>query len=740
MNRPYHLSCPTLSSSLLILLGLCAPAIAQDAGSPAQAFKLLAADTSISRSIAFSELGFNAPLVLDSAGARREIYLPVPPNVAISAGKVALNANYLRADGGRTTLVLSLDNYPVSARAYALESGDASAALGVDGAPRNSGFVRLGVNWSTALASTSICADASTPGNILRIEPDSRFTYRYDGAAIGDLSTAWGALPATSSILIAGGKLSATSYDTAWRMGVALERAGKRSLIARLPAVGDVISLDANIVPSALRSIPAFAALAQAGKHTIKDNAEIGALMSLGQNGPLRADIIVADPALLAGMRAAFDALRDQITATAPEAAAAYAQWRTRLEPAAKTVAAHAVRLDSAFGRSTILVAPDAGAKAAGLFSQQWRSLALTPALAVQTASAPAFDASVVPLSRLGGAPGSFNVFDRAEWNASFNLAAVSGEGRLPSTLVLDVSAAPGAARAAPVASIFLNDILLGAKHLDANGQRERITARIPHYALASNNVLKVSFVRQLSSNDCRETPQAYPVAVLASSHMQLDKATRDDSSFTGMLSRFADGAELMLPASYLTDARSTLPRVIRLASSTGVSATNATLTLLEAGKEPAPGGSFLALDLPFKSDKNQVKSDAGRIVVTDASQRVLLDMSGLERIGLLEVGQISGQTGISYRTVGATAPALDQPLQLARGNFAAIGARGVLMEIDTDDASGRALIDDANREESWVRAALWWILPTLGVALFIALMVAASRARRRRDAAKHKA
>lgn len=739
MNDQIRLHFPNHQLNLLLLLTLCVPAIGQDAGSAAQAFKLLAADTVISRSIAFSELGFNAPLVLDSAGARREIYLPVPANVAISAGKVALNANYLRADGGRTTLVLSLDNYPVSARAYALESGDASAALGVDGAPRNSGFVRLGVNWSTALASTSICADASTPGNILRIEPDSRFTYRYDGAAIGDLSTAWSALPATSSILIAGGKLSVASYDTAWRMGVALERAGKRSIVARLPAIGDVILLDANIVPSALRSIPAFAALAQAGRHTIKDDAEIGALMSLGQNGPLRADIIVADPALLAGMRAAFDALRDQIKAMAPEATAAYAQWRTRLEPAAKAVGAHAVRLDFAFGRPAILVAPDAGAKAAGLFSQPWSSMAVTPALAVQTASALATDASVIALGRLGGAPGSFNVFDRAEWTASFNLAAVSGEGRLPSTLMLDVSAAPGAARAAPVASVFLNDILLAARHLDANGQRERIVARIPHYALASNNVLKVSFVRQLSSNDCRETPQAYPVAVLASSHVQLDKAT-PDASFTGMLSRFADGAELMLPASYLMDARSTLPRVIRLASSTGVSATNATLSLLEAGKQPAPGGSFLALDLPLKSDRNQVKADAGRIVVTNSDEKVLLDISGLERIGLLEVHQIGGKTGISYRTAGVTAPLLDQPLQLARGNFAAIGARGVLMEIDTDDASGRAMIDDANDDESLLRAALWWILPSLGIALFITLMVAASRARRRRDAAKHKA
>jgi hypothetical protein len=725
-----------LALSLLPLLTVCLPvaAVAQTAASAADVFRKLAADTWISRSVGFSELGFKGPMVLASTDTKREIYLPVPANVPLADASLQLDANYLRADGGRTTMIVSLDNYPVSARAFTLEKGDAGIPLGVDGAARPGGFVHLGVNWATALSRETICADSRAPGNILRIEPSSRFTYRYDGAAIRDLATAWGALPASTSILVAGRSLSAESYDSAWRLGVALERNGKRSTIKLLPAVGDVVDLEGIAVAPALLGIPAFAALAAGGKHKMKDAAEIGALLSLGQNGLFRADIIVADPAMIAGLGAAFDALDAQLKTAAPDAVAAFAEWRARIEPAAKIMGPMEVRLGSAFGRPAILIAPDAGAKAAGLFGEFWRGISVSPALAVQTIDRPRSDGAIVTLKNLGGAPGSFDVLGRAEWTASFDLEAVSADGRRPSTLLLDVSAAPGAARASPVASVFLNDILLGAKHLDATGRRERITARIPRHVLAARNVVKVSFVRQLSSDGCRETPEAYPVAVLATSHLLLDKA-EPEANFTGMLSRFAAGADLMLPKAYLSDAGTTLPRVIRLAASTGVPATNAALSLVEAGKEQNPHASFLAIDVPINGGQALVKVDGGRLVLGDRSKRTLLDISGLDRVGILEMAQSDGKSGIVYRTVGATPPPMDSVWQLSRGNFAAIGPRGLLTELDTENASGHDLIDDD--EQFSLRKTLWWGLPIVLIALFIALMIRASRARRRHAAAK---
>jgi hypothetical protein len=240
-------------------------------------------------------MGFKGPLVLGYPETQREILLPVPPGVPLANAILQVDASFVRADGARTTLILSLDGFPVSARPVSSERGDGSLTLAVDGAPRTNGLVRFNIDWRTAIGRENTCTDSRTSGNLLRIEPSTRFTYRYDGSAVQDLFAAWASLPSSPLILIAGNKLSTDAYDSAWRLGVALERAGKRPRIKALPSVGDVVDLQGVVVPTALRRIPAFAVLADGGKRRIKDVAEIGALMALGQGGPLPADIVIGD-------------------------------------------------------------------------------------------------------------------------------------------------------------------------------------------------------------------------------------------------------------------------------------------------------------------------------------------------------------------------------------------------------------------------------------------------------------
>ena len=448
LGRAFRVTC--LVASFLSLLPPLA--YAQPATNPAEVFQRLTADKWISREVTLSELGFTGPLVLGAPDTRREIYLPVPPNVPLSNGEIKLNANYMRADGGRTSLVLSLDSYPVSSRPIALEKGDASLLLGVDGSARPSGFVRLGLNWSTALNADWICTDGRTPGNVLRVEPDTRFSYRYDSSAIRDLSTAWGALPTVPVILVSSKNLSSEAYDSAWRMGAALERIGKRSRIVVLPVVGDVVNLDALTIPPSLLKLPGFANLAKGGQYKLKDAAEVGALLSLGAGGIFRADIVIADKEMNASMAAAFDAMRTQLQGSAPEAVVAYDEWRVRgLDLSTRPLVANEVRLARLFGRPTIVVAANAGAKAAGLFNAYWNKLAISPQMIVQAAEEPESDTSAVSLKYLGGRPGSFDVLARADWNTSFDIGAVAADGRLPGTLVLDVAASPSAARTPPV-------------------------------------------------------------------------------------------------------------------------------------------------------------------------------------------------------------------------------------------------------------------------------------------------
>lgn len=693
------------------------PAAAAAAVSASQVFERLSSDNWIPRVVTFADLGFAGPLVLGAQETSREIALPVPPGVPLTNATLQVDASFVRADGGRTTLVLSLDGFPVSARAVTAERGDGSLTVAVDGAPRSGGLVRFNIDWRTAINRENTCSDGRTPGNLLRIEPTTRFTYRYDGSAVQDLSSAWNALPASPVILIAGHKLSAEAYDSAWRMGVALERAGKRPRIRAMPAVGDVVDLQGATLPTALRAVPAFAALGEGGRRRVKDLAEVGALMALGQAGPLQADIVIADRATASVLAHALDELRAQLP---PEAVPAFTEWRSRaLDGWGRQLAAGQVRVANVFGRPAIVVAPDAGGHAAGLFTQNWQQLAMSPSLLVQAADDPRADLAAVSLKYLGARPATLDVLSRADWTAGFDIGMASSEGRGPATLVMDVAAAPGAARTPPVVSVFMNEVLLSAREMEANGKRERILAPIPPHVVGTRNTIRVSFVRQQASDRCREMPEAYPVSVLASSHLLLDKVA-PSMDFSGIVSRFSHGVTVLVPVSYLYDSAGSLPRVISLASSTGVSPSRARFVpVLDVGP-PKVTGPFLAIDVPLQDDHGGVKLEGGRLLLAQGSERPLLDISGLNRAGLLEVARVGREVGAVYRTLGREPPLFDRAMPLAAGNVAVIGMGGLRAELNTIDPSGQGMARET--KPSLTDDAAWWVLPLLVVAFVGAL------------------
>lgn len=699
------------------------PASAASAVSAPEVFRRMNADPWVSRVVTFTDLGFSGPLVLGYPETQREILLPVPPGVALANATLQIDASFVRADGGRTTLILSLDGYPVSARPVATERGDGSLTLAVDGAPRPSGLVRFNIDWRTAIGRENTCTDSRTPGNLLRIEPSSRFSYRYDGSAVHDLSTAWAALPASPMILIAGNKLSSDAYDSAWRLGVALDRAGKRPRIRALPAVGDVVDLQGVVVPTALRKIPAFAALAEGGKRRVKDMAEVGALMALGQAGPLQADIVIGDRATASVLAQALDELRAQLPADVVDP---FAEWRARaLDGWGRQLAAGQVRLANVFGRPAIVVGPDAGGHAASLFTQSWQQIAIGPSLVVHAADEPKADLAAVSLKYLGAKPGTLEVLSRADWHAGFDIGAVAMEGRGPGTLLMDLAAAPGAARAPAVVSVFFNDVLLAAKEMEANGRRERIVAPIPRHLLSTRNDIRVSFVRQQASDRCRESPEPYPVSVLASSHIVLDRI-EPMGDFSGLISRFADGVNLLVPIAYLYDSQHTLPRVITLASSTGVSPTRARFIPVTDVGPPKLKGPFLSIDVPLENTASEVKLEGGRLFVGSESERPLLDVGGLNRAGLLEVTTLGRDAGAIYRTLGRDAPPMDKPMRLSGGNIAVIGMSGLRAELNTIDPSGQGMSREAR--PALTERSFWWLLPLVLVAFVGALLAYAWR------------
>ncbi|WP_152594549.1 hypothetical protein [Massilia sp. BSC265] len=732
---------PRIATTLACLIAVAAftlpPASAQaqaqamtQGDTAAGFFRNLAGDPWIRREITLKDLGLAGPVVLGSPDNQRDLYLPVPAGVPIADGTIKLAANYMRSDGGRTSMVVSIDGYPVSSRTAVEDKGDAGSVIGVDAGPRESGFLRLGLKWTTAVAAESACADTRTPGNILRIEPATFFSYRFDSKAVKDVKTAWGALPGAPVLLVAGKGISPGSYDSAWRIGVALERANRRVRIVTLPAVGQSIDLGQVSVPASLMSVPAFAAIASGGTRKLGSQAEVGALLALGQRGPYAADLVVADPALLNAIRGGFDALAEELGRTGnPELLAAFMDWKkTALQANERAMQPKEVRLDYLLGKPVIAIAPDAGEKAAALFGDFWRRLGHTASGIVSVVNDISGEREKMTFAALGANLGSFDVLARGEWAVNFSLAQVASGGKRPAELVFDLAATPSPGRTPPIASVMLNGVLLASAQLSTDGKRQRIIAGIPRYALAPSNTLRVSFVRQMFSDQCKETPEAYPVNVLPSSHIVLKKAD-PEASFSGMHPQFIAGAEVAVPAHYLDAPGASLPTLIRVAESVGVMPSHARFQVVAKGNALQPSAAFLAFDVAVKQEHAKVRVEDTRLVLASAD-RPLLDITGLNGVALLEVARTAGQNGVVFHSIAARTPVIEKPFQLGRTDIAAVAANGVVLEINSDNPDGQDIIDETaellSTRELWTGAA---ILLVIG---FIGLLVAASRARRK--------
>lgn len=717
----------------LVAAGLLAPlaALASPAG---DALRRLQADDLVARSTTLEDAGINEPVVLSNSDARQEFYLPVPRGVPISDARLDFDARYTKGEPGRTSMVLWLDGVPQTAQRIADGEGSASRGLNVESRTRESGFLRVGVDWQSDIALRH-CESNRATGNALTISPQTTFSYRYNASAINTLDDAWGSLPGKPVLMVASRKLDQQAFDSAWRLGVALERSGKRVAVRAFPAVGDEVDTRGLQAPAGLAQVPAFAALAGKDTHKLANPAEIGALLVLGAPA-VAGDVVIADAALSTKYTEALDALQAQLAQDA-DAADAFKAWRQQRMPLAGAgLQSREIRLLPLGRQAVIAVAADAGAQGAGVFDTAWRRILVSRQVQVQAATPPqSFQDGSVRLTSLGGSATSFDVTARGDWNTSFPLAAVSADGRVPDELVLDVAAAPGASSTRPVASVFWNGILLGAKQLEANGRPERLTARVPAYALGVTNAVRVSFQRQPVSVDCNEIPQGYPVNVLPTSYVKPGKA-QPDGTFVGLLPLLAGTPQVLIPDTYLADAPDNLKRLIGIAAASGVSATRAELAVSPAGQPVKPGRPFLAMELPVDGAKPAVKVTDRKQLQVAGKDATWLDISGLTRLSTAEVVSAGGQEGVLWHTLGQQPGMTDKPFVLNRGNIAIIGAAGPLAWIDSanPDAShppgaGESAFFEWRRYISWSVPAI-----SIGLLVLLLILILALRVSRRKN------
>lgn len=706
------------------LLGLGA-LFAQTASASAlgDAIRQMGASDGLQRSVTLKELGIVDPVVL-AGTATQDFYLPVPRGLPLGDASIAFDSRYLKGEPGVSTVVISLNGTPAVSQTVPDGDGMLQRTLPVAQQARASDFVRLGVNWRSRNGQVR-CDDNHSLANSLTISPQTRLSYRVDPRDVRSIEDVWNTLPVRTTVLVAGRQLEQASFDSAWRIGASLQRNNRRMTVNALPAVGETLDLRGLEVPAALAGVPAFAALRGAEpQHKLASDAELGALLMLGA-AQVSGDIVVADKALQQRLTAAFAALQAQLAAD-PDAGQALQQWRARRAPLANEALASQQLRALPMGRQMVLaVAADAGARVAGLQEAALQRLLVSDNVTVAAAQPPQWDeAKGIRLSSLGGSPDSFDVLSRGDWTMNFPLSAVASQGQMPGEITLYVAAAPGASATRPVATLFWNGMLLSARQLEANGQPERLRARVPGYALGINNTLRVSVQRQPYSADCNEIPQPYPASVLpAISYVTPGKAEAN-GSFIGLLPLLGAKSQFLVPASYLSAAPAALERMANLAAASGLSASQAELVVAQADATAKPSMPFVAMEVPVDGAKPLV-------TVTDRQQLRIrgksvdwLDIKGLKQLSSAEVVTAGGQQGVLWHAIGEWTGGLGEPFLLNRGNIAVIGGDGPLAWVDSSNPeTGIPSGPHESAFHEW-RNFLSWSVPGIAIALFVVLLL----------------
>ena len=167
-----------------------------------------------------------------------------------------------------------------------------------------------------------------------------------------------------------------------------------------------------------------------------------------------------------------------------------------------------------------------------------------------------------------------------------------------------------------------------------------------------------------------------------------------------------------------------------RIAASTGLSPMNAKFQPVADGSRPKVSGPYLAVDVIPDGVAEGVKPEQDRLYLAGTKDRPLLDVRGLNRVGIIEVHGSGNDMGAVYRTLGPQAPSMEKPIQLSGGNLAIMGNNGLRTEVNTRDPSGQGVMKET--APGLFDRGYWWLMPIVLVALFVALLVFASRMRRR--------
>ena len=612
-------------------------------------------------SITLGDIGFKDGIRFANLGGRRDVFIPLPQGPDITARELILTVDDISAHEARRSVEILINDR--SAAAIALDGkGERIVRIPMPGAKAREGFIKLTFQYSGA-ATPDRCIDVRYVGDSLTIRPETALEIGIDfGTAGPDVATTAALLPRDVTIVVPARRLAAAEIATALTVARALNATGRRTSFHY-----------------GHETLPFLA----------KPNEQrwVRGVVVIGSYEDVSAHF-ESWPIKVAGAGPSFGTLASVKIGGAPVLVVADQ---------------NAVRAGRLLGRPT--VAATRGLPAATVGDSVLRKLSTEQ----------------ITFDQLGIELPQAAVFGRAELKTNID-ARLLPPGTQPTRLLLDVMVAPDSTGEKAVASVYINEQMLGSK-VAATGEPTQFDLALPEGLFGINGNVRILVQRRSAQGDCRFEPQGYPAHLLGSSAVVLT-AANGAVDFHDLPARWANGIEVLIPSVSAERPSQVMHLLADVLSALTPEQAAITVKFVEAGAAPAPTAPFLAVgNRPPAGTKPHVNFDRGRVAVTDRSGRVLLDLGGFGAGAVAQIIDAGGHPGLWIKPLDADG-VLPTPteLRLDRGNVAFVDKAGVALAMATErDALVRIAYPDqvswftvADRFRSWIVGALW-LLVTVG-------------------------
>ncbi|GLH81269.1 hypothetical protein SSBR45G_61780 [Bradyrhizobium sp. SSBR45G] len=619
---------------------------------------------------------------MSNLGGRRELYIRVPQGVELNLAELVLAYDDVSAHEARRSLEILANDRSIAALTLDGRGPGSTARISLANVSAREGFLKLSFVYSGA-ATQDRCIDVRYVGDSVTIRPETTVDFAIGVSGTPNIAVTAALMPRDVGILLSSASPPAADVATALTIARSLKAGGRTVSFHH-------------------------------GKNAMPN------LVDPDTKGRWTRGLIVVG---------SFDEIADRL-----DGPAATLVNTTGGARASNTLAAGRI------GGVPVLLATDSASSQIGRLLGDPSLLALrdTPTASIGSISVAKKPTDRISINGLGLTPPRADVFGRAELPITIASQSLPA-GTRPSRLVLDVMVAPDGAGEKAVVSAFVNEHLL-ASTVAAIGGPTRLDFAIPDGLVGTSANVRAVVQRRSSQGDCRFEPQGYPAELLGSSQVILSPAGPTARDFSDLISLWADGIQIHLPASTADHPLSVLASLSNVVSGLSNRTTPIDVTYVDAKAAATPSAPFISVgSSPPAGADQRVRFDRGRVAITDRNERVLLDVGGMTTGAVAQIVTANGFPGLWIRPLSSDGSLSAAPvINLDRGDVAFLDRSGVALALSTHrDTLLRVIYVDqqswtANLDRGWP-----WIVGVTWVLATLALLMLAQRIYRRRASSR---